>query len=65
MNVESLTKLYSVADIAAKYGLTEKRVRELCNARGQRFAFKLNPKGRFYINGKKFREHLERKRREG
>ena len=63
--VDSMTKLYSVSEIAEKYGLTPKTIRELCNARGQKFAFKLKEKGRFYINGKKFREHLERKRREG
>lgn len=63
--VESMTKLYSVSEIAEKYGLTPKAVRELCNSRGQKFAFKLKEKGRFYINGKNFRAYLERKRREG
>jgi len=63
--VESLTKYLSVSEIAEKYGLTPKTVRELCNARGQRFAFKLKDKGRYYIDHRKFREHLERKRREG
>lgn len=63
--VESLTKYLSVSEIAERYGFTEKAVREMCNARGQRFAFKLKDKGRFYIDHRKFREHLERKRREG
>lgn len=63
--VESLTKYLSVSEIAERYGFTEKAVRELCHARGQRFAFKLKEKGRYYIDHKKFRAHLERKRREG
>jgi len=65
VSAESLTKYKSVAEISQLYGFTEKTVRELCNSRGQRFAFKLKPGGRFYIDHKKFREHLERKRREG
>lgn len=62
---ESLHKYYSVAEIAKIYGFTEKAIRELCHARGQQFAFKLKPSGRFYINAKKFKEHIERKRRKG
>lgn len=63
--MESLTKYKSVAEIANYYGFTAKTVREMCNSRGQRFAFKLKDKGRFYIDARKFREYLDRKRREG
>lgn len=63
--VESLTKYKSVAEIAEHYGMTAKTVRELCQARGARFAFKLKENGRYYIDHRKFREYLERKRREG
>lgn len=63
--MESLTKYKSVAEIADYYGMTPKTIRELCNSRGQRFAFKLKDKGRFYIDARKFREYLDRKRREG
>ena len=63
--IESISKLKSVREISEIYGLTPKTVRELCNARGQRFAFKLKKNGRYYINAKLFRDHLERKRREG
>lgn len=62
---ESLSKYYSVSEIAALYGFTCKTVREMCNSRGQQFAFKLKEGGRFYIDHRKFREHIERKRRKG
>lgn len=62
---ESLTKYKSVAEIAAIYGMTAKTVRELCQARGAKFAFKLKPGGRYYIDQKQFRNFIERKRREG
>lgn len=63
--MESLTKYYSVREIAEKYGFTQKAVREFCNSRGQRFAFKMKENGRFYIDARRFREYIERKRREG
>ena len=62
---ESLSKYYSVSEIAKLYGFTCKTVREMCNSRGQVFAFKLKPNGRYYIDHRKFREHIERKRRKG
>lgn len=65
MQVENLKQFYSVAQIAKFYGFTPKTVRELCHSRGQTFAFKLKPSGRFYINAKKFKAYIERKRREG
>ena len=63
--MESTSKYWSVREIAEKYGFTEKVVREMCNSRGARFAFKLKAGGRYYIDARKFKEHLERKRREG
>jgi len=62
---ESLQKYYSVAQIANLYGFTAKAVREMCHSRGQGFAFKITDGGRFYIDHKKFREYIERKRRAG
>ena len=62
---ESIAKYKSVSEIAELYGMTAKTVREMCNARGARFAFKLKDGGRYYIDARKFREYLERKRREG
>ena len=63
--VESLAKYKSVSEISETYGFTQKAVREMCNSRGQKFAFKLKEKGRFYIDQKRFRDYIERKRREG
>lgn len=62
--MDSTAKYWSVREIAEKYGFTLKAVREECNARGARFAFKLKENGRYYIDPRKFKEHLERKRRE-
>lgn len=61
----TLKKYYSVSEIAKLYGFTEKAIRELCHARGQKFAFKIKDGGRFYIDHRKFREHIDRRRREG
>ena len=63
--MESLQKYYSVRQIAELYGFTPKTVREMCNSRGQQFAFKIKDGGRFYIDHKRFRQYIERKRREG
>lgn len=63
--MESLQKYYSVRQIAELYGFTTKTVREMCNSRGQQFAFKIKDGGRFYIDHKRFRQYIERKRREG
>lgn len=65
MQVEHLGQFYSVAQIATIYGFTPKMVREMCHSRGQQFAFKLKPNGRFYISARKFKEYIERKRRAG
>lgn len=64
MSAETLKKYCSVREIAELYGFTPKVVREFCNSRGQQFAFKPTG-GRFYIDHRRFREYLERKRREG
>lgn len=65
MQVEHLKKFYSVSEISKMYGFTQKAVRELCHSRGSNFAFKIKENGRFYIDAKKFKEHIERKRRKG
>lgn len=62
---ESLSKYYSVSEIAKIYGMTAKTIRELCHARGASFAFKLKENGRYYIDVRKFKEYIERKRRKG
>lgn len=57
-----------VAEIAKIYGLDPETVRNLCYARGQRFARKIVPRGRWYIDSDLFEEHwnrLQEKTREG
>ncbi|MBR5678018.1 MAG: hypothetical protein IKX20_07755 [Paludibacteraceae bacterium] len=48
-------------EIAAKFGLTDELVRNLCHARGQRFATRLVPGGRWYIDDELFQEFWDRK----
>ena len=58
------TKYKSVSEISKLYGISRDMVREMCHARGQKFAFKPNG-GKFLIDHRRFREYLDRKRREG
>lgn len=61
---ESITRYKSVSEIAEMYGMSKDTVRDMCHARGARFAIKPNG-GKIYIDHRRFREYLERKRREG
>ena len=61
--MEQLKKMYSVAEIARIYGFKDEAVRDMCHARGEKFAYQLNG-GKWYIDLKKFKAYLERKRRE-
>lgn len=54
-------KFYKVTEIARIYGIKIETVRNLCHARGQKFATRLVPNGRFYIDIEKFDEFLKRK----
>ena len=54
-------KFYTASEIAQIYGLPVKKVQNLCHARGQRFATRLVPNGRFYIDRTKFDEFWARK----
>ncbi|MCR4748277.1 MAG: helix-turn-helix domain-containing protein [Lachnospiraceae bacterium] len=54
-------KFYKATEIARIYGIPAETVRNLCHARGQKFATRLTPNGRFYIDLKKFEEFLQRK----
>ena len=53
--------IVKVKHIAAKYGLKEETVRNLCYSRGQRFATRLVPRGQWYINDELFEEYWQRK----
>lgn len=56
-------KYHKVAEVAAITGLSKNTVRDYCNARGQRFAFK--PKGNtspYLIDLSKFIDYVERTR---
>ena len=56
-----MSKLYKAAEIAEIYGIPAETVRNLCHARGQRFATRLVPRGRWYIDSVKFEEFWARK----
>lgn len=52
----------SAKEIAKDFGMKLDVVRNLCHARGQRFAYQLVPNGKFYIDPVKFQEFIERRR---
>ena len=54
-------RYYRASEIAERYGIDARMVRNLCHARGQKFAVRLVPNGRFYIDLEKFDEYLKRK----
>ena len=51
----------SVTVIAKKYGFKPEVVRNMCHARSQRFALRLVPNGKFYIDPVKFQAYIERR----
>ena len=52
----------SAKEAAAQFGMHLDVIRNMCHARGQRFAYQLVPNGKFYIDPVKLQEHIERKR---
>ena len=58
-----MEKLLSCKAISEKFGLNVTVVRNMCHARGQKFAYRLvEPSGKFYIDPVRFQDYLERKR---
>lgn len=51
----------SAKETAERFGMKLKEVRNLCHARGQKFAYQLVPGGKFYIDPDKFQAFMERK----
>lgn len=54
----------SITEIAKEYGYHRKVVENMCHARGQRFAYRLTPNGKFYIIPEMFKEYIERKQQQ-
>jgi hypothetical protein len=54
-------KLYKVTEVAKLTGLSPEYIREICHARGQRFAYKLKKGGIWYISLPKLLEWLEKR----
>ena len=54
-------KFYKASEIAKMYGIPAETIRNLCHARGQKFATRLVPNGRWYIDEERFKDHWERK----
>jgi hypothetical protein len=59
--MEQAVKLFKPSQIAEEFGIKAEVVRNMCHARGQKFAIRFKPNGRFYIDREKFIDHLERK----
>lgn len=57
----AINQYQSVTAIARIYGFKAEVVRNMCHARGQRFAFRLVPNGKFYIDPVKFQAYIERR----
>ena len=51
----------SAKETAERFGMKLKEVRNVCHARGQKFAYQLVPGGKFYIDPDKFQAFMERK----
>lgn len=51
----------SVTAISKAFGIKAETVRNMCHARSQRFAFRLVPNGKFYIDPVKFQAYIERR----
>ena len=54
-------KYYKVSKIAEIFGLPVKMVRDMCHARGQRFAFRPVAGGNWIIDKERFEKYLERR----
>jgi len=55
-------RFYKVSEISEIFGLPCKVIRDMCYARGQRFAFKPGgAKGNWRINKERFEKYLERR----
>lgn len=51
----------SVKEISEMFGFKAEMIRNMCHAKGQRFAVRIVPNGKFWIDPVKFKEHIERK----
>lgn len=51
----------SVTEIAEEYGFDKRDVRNMCHSKGNKFAYRLYPNGKFYIIPEKFKDYIERK----
>ena len=54
-------KYYKVSKISEIFGIPAKMVRDMCHARGQRFAFRPVAGGNWRIDKKRFEDYLERR----
>ncbi len=54
-------RYYKATEVAKIYNFPVKRIRNLCHARGQKFAVRFVDNGMFYIDLDKFNEFLKRK----
>ena len=57
-----MEKLYKITEVVGITGLPRKSIENACHARGQRFATRLVKGGCWYIDIKKFEQHLNNRR---
>ena len=58
-----LGKYRDTKEISEMFGLTKDTIQNLCHARGQKFAIRFAPKGKFWIDPDKFHIFIEERRR--
>ena len=54
-------RFYKVSKISEIFGIPAKVVRDMCHARGQRFAFRPVAGGNWRIDKERFEKYLERR----
>lgn len=52
----------SVSEVARETGLTKVKANDECHRAGQKYAFRLKPRGRWYIDLDKFKQSIERRK---
>ena len=52
-----------VKEISQMFGLPVDMIQNLCHARGQKFAVRFNPRGKFWIDPERFHIFVEERRR--
>ena len=52
----------SVTEVSRITGISKVEVNNACHKQGQKYAFRLKPRGRWYIDIDKFKQSIERRK---